>query len=71
MANVFRFFLALAGLPLAWGLTAVFLDEFRLLAMGEGGGFPVGTCALLVGFVVCLVVLMIFPFGVPSSLINS
>ena len=64
MANVFRFFLALAGLPLAWGLTAVFLDEFRLLAMGEGGGFPVGTCALLVGFVVCLVVLMIFPLPI-------
>ena len=61
MANVLRFLLALAGLPFAWAVTRAFVDVLCLIPSSSDSVLPSGALAVIAGFALCLVLLVVLP----------
>lgn len=61
MVRTFRFLLAIAALPLAWGVTHACLDVLRMIPVKGSTVFPPELLAVFAGLVVHLVVWIAFP----------
>lgn len=61
MVRFFLFLLALAGLPLAWGVTRASAGVFMVLSAGSGTFMSAKMLAVVVGFVITFVLLLVLP----------